>query len=53
KAAGAKFTLGSNGRYPEMGKIEHSIATAKQLGLGEADMFRPVAGRKAVERWGR
>ncbi|MCC6356030.1 MAG: hypothetical protein IT577_19255 [Verrucomicrobiae bacterium] len=53
KAAGAKFTLGSNGRYPEMGKIEHSIATAKQLGLGEADMFRPVPGSKAVERWGR
>lgn len=53
KAAGAKFTFGSNGRFPEMGKIEFCIATAKQLGLGAADMFRPVSGEKAVERWDR
>lgn len=53
KAAGAKFTFGSNGRYPEMGKIEYAIETAKRLGLGEADMFRPVPGKKAIERWGK
>lgn len=53
KAAGAKFTFGSNGRFPEMGKIEHAIAAAKQLGIGEADMFRPVSGKKAIDRWGK
>lgn len=52
KDAGAKFTFGSNGRFPEMGKIEYSISTAKQLGLGAEDMFRPTPGKKAVERWG-
>ncbi|MBM3859113.1 MAG: twin-arginine translocation signal domain-containing protein [Verrucomicrobia bacterium] len=42
QAAGAKFTFGSNGRYPKMGLLEHSIQTAKQLGLKRRDMFRPV-----------
>ena len=49
KAAGAKFTFGSNGRFPEMGKIEFCIATAKQLGLGAADMFRPVSGETVAD----
>ena len=35
KASGAKFTFGSNGRYPEMGKLEYSIQMAKELGLKE------------------
>ncbi|HPA17929.1 MAG TPA: hypothetical protein PLU30_09280 [Verrucomicrobiae bacterium] len=51
KASGAKFTFGSNGRYPDMGKIEYSLATAKQLGLAASDMFRPVPGNKAIRRW--
>jgi hypothetical protein len=41
KAAGAKFTFGSNGRYPNMGKLDYSIQMAKELGLTRADMFSP------------
>lgn len=51
KAAGAKFTFGSNGRDPKMGLLEHSIAMAKELGLKKADMFLPAPdGQKAVQR---
>jgi histidinol phosphatase-like PHP family hydrolase len=51
KEAGVKFSFGSNGRYPEMGKLDYSIAMAKALGLKAADMFSPAPdGRKAVQR---
>lgn len=51
KAAGAKFSFGSNGRYPKMGLIDHSVAMAKELGLKAADMFQPAPdGQKAVQR---
>ena len=51
KAAGLKFTLGSNGRYPKMGQLEFSIERARELGLKASDMFVPgVAGQKAAER---
>jgi histidinol phosphatase-like PHP family hydrolase len=51
KAAGVKFSFGSNGRYPNMGKLDYSIATAKALGLTKADMFMPAPdGQKAVQR---
>ncbi|HOW69962.1 MAG TPA: hypothetical protein PKY77_05105 [Phycisphaerae bacterium] len=53
KEAGAKFTFGSNGRYPQMGLLEYSIATAKELGLKRTDMFTPAPdGQKAVQRRG-
>jgi len=42
KAAGAKFSFGSNGRYPKMGLLDYSVQMAKQLGLKRRDMFRPV-----------
>lgn len=42
KAAGVKFTFGSNGRYPNMGKLDYSIKLAKELGLKRGDMFVPV-----------
>jgi histidinol phosphatase-like PHP family hydrolase len=41
KAEGAKFAFGSNGRYPNMGKLDYSIETARRLGLTQADMFVP------------
>jgi hypothetical protein len=44
KAAGAKFTFGSNGRYPNMGKLEYSIQMAKELGLKRSDVFVPKTG---------
>lgn len=51
KEAGVKFTFGSNGRYPKMGQLEYSIATAKELGLKRSDMFTPAPdGQKAVQR---
>jgi len=51
KAAGVKFCFGSNGRYPNMGKLEYSIQMAKELGLKRADMFTPAPdGQKAVQR---
>lgn len=51
KAAGAKFSLGSNGRYPNMGKLDYSIAMAKTLGLKATDMFTPApAGKKPFQR---
>ena len=45
KAAGAKFSFGSNGRYPNMGKLEYCFQMAKELDLKPADMFtrRPTA----------
>jgi len=51
KAAGVKFTFGSNGRYPNMGKLDYSLAVAAQLGLTPADLFTPAPdGQKAVQR---
>ena len=51
KEAGARFCFGSNGRYPEMGKLEYSMAMAKELGLRASDMFTPAPdGKKAVQR---
>ncbi len=55
KAAGAKFSFGSNGRYPNMGKLGYCLDMARQLGLKREDLFAPaVSGQKAVERrrWG-
>ena len=51
KAAGAKFSFGSNGRYPNMGKLDYCFAMAKDLDLKPADMFAPAPdGQKAVQR---
>jgi len=51
KAAGAKFSFGSNGRYPNMGKLEYCLEMARELALKKADMFTPAPdGQKAVQR---
>ncbi|MFO0893087.1 MAG: hypothetical protein U0790_28610 [Isosphaeraceae bacterium] len=51
KEAGAKFSFGSNGRYPNMGKLEYSLAMAEALQLQPTDLFQPgVEGKKAVQR---
>jgi histidinol phosphatase-like PHP family hydrolase len=51
KAAGAKFSFGSNGRYPNMGKIEYCQLMAKELELKPSNMFAPAPnGLKAVQR---
>jgi len=51
KEAGLKFTFGSNGRYPNMGKLDYSIQLAKDLGLKASDMFTPAPnGQRAAQR---
>ncbi len=51
KSAGAKFSFGSNGRYPNMGKLDYSMEMARKLGLKKSDMFTPAPlGQKAVQR---
>jgi histidinol phosphatase-like PHP family hydrolase len=51
KAAGVKFWLGSNGRYPNMGKLDYSLEMARTLGLKKADLFTPARpGQRAVDR---
>jgi hypothetical protein len=51
RAAGVKFSLGSNGRYPSMGKLDYAIEMARTLKLTRTDMFTPALnGRKAVQR---
>lgn len=41
KLAGVKFCFGSNGRYPNMGKLDYSLQTAGQLGLQRSDLWLP------------
>jgi len=51
KAAGVKFCFGTNGRYPNMGKLDYSLAMARELGLTRTDLFIPAPdGQKAVQR---
>ena len=51
KAAGTKFSFGSNGRYPNMGKLDYSFEMAKELDLKPSDLFSPAPnGQKAVQR---
>jgi histidinol phosphatase-like PHP family hydrolase len=51
KSAGAKFSFGSNGRYPKMGLIDYCVDMAHEVGLKASDMFAPPPdGAKAVQR---
>ncbi len=51
KAAGVKFSFGSNGRYPKMAQLDYSVAMARTIGLRASDMFEPGReGYKAVQR---
>ena len=51
KAGGVKFSFGSNGRYPNMGKLDYCLDMARELGLSKADMFVPAPdGQKALQR---
>jgi histidinol phosphatase-like PHP family hydrolase len=50
KAAGARFSFGSNGRKTAQGQIEYSLEMARELGLKPADLFTPAPkGKKPVE----
>lgn len=41
KASGAKFSFGTNGRYPNMGKIDYCLEMAQAIGLTPADIYLP------------
>ncbi|MCC6698037.1 MAG: hypothetical protein IT365_20615 [Candidatus Hydrogenedentes bacterium] len=51
KAAGVRFSYGSNGRYPKMGLLDYSVQAAAELGLSQEEIFLPAPdGKKAVQR---
>ena len=41
REGGVKFCFGSNGRYPNMGKLDYSLQMAKELALRPGDMWLP------------
>jgi histidinol phosphatase-like PHP family hydrolase len=50
KEAGIKFCFGSNGRYPNMGKLEYSLNVSRELGITQKDLWSPGAdGPKAAK----
>lgn len=50
RECGAKFSFGSNGRYPNMGQIDYSLRVARELGLTRADIFVPDRHSKRASR---
>ncbi|MBI4559891.1 MAG: hypothetical protein HY706_20060 [Candidatus Hydrogenedentes bacterium] len=50
KSAGAKFTFGSNGRYPKMGLLDYPLQIAREFSLTRADMFLPTPGGAKIAR---
>lgn len=45
KAAGAKFTFGTNGRTEDIvGVLDYSVGVARQCGVTADDLYRPAAG---------
>lgn len=50
KAAGARFSFGSNIHGPNVGQIDYCLEMAKELGLKRKDIFMPAPpGRKPIE----
>ncbi|MSB61544.1 glycosyl hydrolase, partial [Paeniclostridium sordellii] len=41
KAAGVKFTFGSNNITPEVGTLDYCIRMKKECGLTAQDMYKP------------
>lgn len=53
KAAGAKFTFGTNNAGPEdLGRCEYGLQMVEECKLMWQDFFVPLAGPKAIERKG-
>ena len=53
KAAGAKFTFGTNNAGPEdLGRCEYGLRMVEECKLEWQDFFVPLAGPKAIERKG-
>ncbi len=50
KAAGVKFTLGTNNGDPNLGRLEYALRMVEELGLTWQDMWMPKPdGRKPVQ----
>ena len=50
KAAGAKFSFGSNIMGPGVGELSYGREMVKELGLKQSDLFVPVPpGRKPIQ----
>ena len=53
KAAGAKFSFGTNNGGKDLGRLEYSRTMARRCGLRKADMFMPKPdGLKPVQTKG-
>jgi histidinol phosphatase-like PHP family hydrolase len=50
KAAGAKFTFGTNNGGAEIGRCEYALQMVKECGLVWQDFFLPMKGPKALHR---
>jgi hypothetical protein len=50
KAAGAKFTFGTNNGDRDVGRLDYCFEMVKQLGLKSDDMFLPGPGTQAIRR---
>jgi hypothetical protein len=51
KAAGVKFSFGSNIRGPEVGKLDYCLEMVEKLGLTREHLFAPApAGQKPIQR---
>ena len=48
KECGVRFAFGTNGRYPNMGKLDYCLQVAEALQLRQTDMFRPGQDRRKV-----
>jgi hypothetical protein len=49
KAAGVRFTFGTNNTNPNIGKLEYSIEMMKKCGITKYDMFFPGQKNKILE----
>lgn len=50
RECGVKFAFGTNGRYPNMGRIDYCQEMASRLGLGPSDVFVPSSGGAKAAR---
>ena len=51
KAAGVKFSFGTNNGDPNLGRIEYAVSMVKECGLTPQDIFIPKPeGEKAAQR---
>lgn len=53
RAAGARFSFGTNNTGPELGRLEYCLAMVKECGITAGDMFQPKPdGHKPIQTRG-